>query len=194
MDAHLPAPTGVTDDVVALWRLQAAYADVVTRRAWDELHGLFLPTTAVLVDTVRAPAMTMVGPDELGSFIGGAIERFDYFAFVILNTVVDLDAGGDDEAAGRIFMCEIRHEPAVDEWHNAYGCYQDVYRRVAGRWWFADRRYRSMARTGPTAAVAGLPPGLGPLGPFAAPGPSDAPGEPGASGPADAQVEGRFAG
>lgn len=180
MDAHPPASTstgatGATDDVVALWRLQSAYADVVTRRAWDELHGLFLPTTAVLVDTVRAPATTLVGPGELGSFIGGAIERFDHFAFVILNTVVDLEAGADDEAAGRIFMCEIRHEPEIDAWHNAYGCYQDVYRRVDGRWWFADRRYRSMARTGPTAAVAGLPPDLGPLGPFAPTAPPAAP-------------------
>jgi hypothetical protein len=175
MDAHPDASSRPTDDVVALWRLQSAYADVVTRRAWDELHGLFLPTTTVLVDTVTAPARSLVGPDEFGGFVGAAIERFDYFAFVILNTVVDLDGVRPDEAAGRIFMCEIRHEPAIDGWHNAYGVYQDRYQRIDGRWWFADRRYRSMARTGPTAAVAGLPPGLGPLGPFGPP--AGAPGD-----------------
>lgn len=154
--------TTETDDVVALWRLQAAYADVVTRRAWSELHDLFLPATAVVVDTVTAPARTFVGPDEFGAFVAAAIERYDHFAFVILNTVVDVDPPGD--ARGRIFMCEIRHEAATDAWHNAYGVYEDTYRRVDGRWWIADRRYRSMARTGPVPAVPGLPPGLEPLG------------------------------
>ena len=151
-----------TRDVVALWRLQSAYADVVTRRAWSELHDLFLPTTTVLVDTVTAPARTFTGPDELGGFIGAAIERYDYFAFVILNTVVDVDGEADDghTASGRIFMCEVRHEAAGDAWHNAYGVYQDRYRKIDGRWWFAERRYRSMARTGPVPAVPGLPPDL----------------------------------
>jgi hypothetical protein len=159
----MPEPT---DDVVALWRLQHAYADVVTRRAWPELHDIFLPTTTVVVDTVTAPARTITGPDEFGRFVGGSIERYDHFAFVILNAVVDVEARADpDSATGRIFMTELRHESeaeAGDGWHNAYGLYQDDYRRVDGRWWFAARRYRSMARTGPTPAVLGLPPDLPP--------------------------------
>jgi hypothetical protein len=32
---------------VAITRLYADYADVVTRRAWDELEALFLPETVV---------------------------------------------------------------------------------------------------------------------------------------------------
>jgi hypothetical protein len=39
------APPTETDDVVALWRLQARYADVITRRAWPELGDLFRPDT-----------------------------------------------------------------------------------------------------------------------------------------------------
>lgn len=156
----MPDPTA---DVVALWRLQHAYADVVTRRAWPELHDLFLPTTTVLVDTVTTPARTFTGPDELGGFIGAAIERYDHFAFVILNAVVDVETPTDpDTATGRIFMTEIRHEAATDDWHQAYGLYQDDYRRVDGRWRFAARRYRSLARTGPVPAVPGLPSDLPP--------------------------------
>jgi hypothetical protein len=151
-----------TDDVVALWRLQSRYADVITRRAWPELTELFLPDTTVHVDTVTAPARTFVGPGAFGEFVAGAIARFDHFTFVILNTVVELD--GPTDARGRIFMCEVRHDEASDTWQNAHGVYQDRYRQDAGRWWFAERRYRSLARTGPAGEVLGLPPDLPPLG------------------------------
>ena len=159
------AASSETDDVVALWRLQSRYADVVTRRAWSEMGELFRPDTTVHIDTVTAPARTTTGPDEFAAFVAGSLERFDHFAFVILNTVLDVAVGGDPDAAeGRIFMCEIRHETALDMWHNAYGVYSDRYRRIDGRWWFAGRRYRSMARTGPESVVLGVPAGLGPLG------------------------------
>jgi hypothetical protein len=144
-----------TDDVVALWRLQARYADIVTRRAWPELRAVFRPDTLVEVDTVTNPVRTFVGPDEFGAFVAGAIERFDHFAFVILNTVVDVVS--DTEATGRIFMCEVRHDRELDTWPIAHGRYEDSYARVDGRWWFTQRRYRSMARMGPDAAVFGLP-------------------------------------
>ena len=65
----------------------------------------------------------LTGPDALGAFIETAIERFDHFSFVILNTVVDVDA---DTARGRIFMCEIRHDTASDEWTIAHGLYRTV--------------------------------------------------------------------
>src|SRR5205814_5584353 len=97
-----------TDDVVSLWRLQAQYADIVNRRAWPELHEVFRPHTRVDVDTVTSPARTFIGPDTFAAFVADAIERFDHFEFVILNTVVDI--ASDTQATGRIFMCEIRHD------------------------------------------------------------------------------------
>lgn len=143
--------TRETDDIVALTRLQSQYADVISRRAFAELHQLFLPDTEVHVDTVTAPVRVFVGPEVFGEFVAGALERFDHFVFAILNATVELD--GDDHATGRMFMCEIRHDPAADEWPLAHGLYQDTFRRVDGRWWFETRRYRSMARTGAGAAV-----------------------------------------
>jgi len=155
-----------TDDVVALWRLQSRYADVVTRRAWPELQEIFRPDTAVHVDTVTRPAFTVTGPEDFGAFVAGAIERYDHFTFVILNTVVDVGGPDDppDEARGRFFMCEVRHDRDSDSWQNAHGVYEDRYRRVDGRWWIAERRYRSMARTGPGGTILGLPPDLPALG------------------------------
>lgn len=144
----------LTDEVVALWRLQARYADVISRRAFAELADLFRSDAVIDIDTVTRPERRIVGPADLGAFVGSAIERYDHFTFVILNTVVDVDG---DEATGRIFMCEVRHERAGDSWQNAHGVYQDRYVRVDGRWWIAARRYRSMARTGPGGDVLGLP-------------------------------------
>lgn len=151
-----------TEDVVALGRLQSRYADVVTRRAWPELREVLLPDAPVHLDTVTAPRRTLVGPDELAAFVAPAMERFDHFTFVILNSVVECTA--PDEAVGRLFMCELRHDAASDTWPNAHGLYQDRYRRRDGRWWIAERHYRSLARQGPEGVVLGLPDGLGPIG------------------------------
>ena len=156
------AGPGETDDVVAIWRLQARYADLVSRRAWSELSDLFLPETAVHLDTVTAPARTLVGPEAFADFVGPAMARFDHFTFVILNTVVEIEP--PDAARGRIFMCEVRHDAASDTWEDVHGLYQDRYRRVGEQWRIAERHYRSLARRSPGGAVLGLPEGLGPIG------------------------------
>jgi len=145
---------------VAIQRLQSAYADVITRRAFGELEGLFLADCVVTVDTVTRPPFRFVGPQEFGDFVGAAVERFDHFEFVIQNSVIDL--GHDlDRVTARIHMCEIRHDrdadpvnaDPADGWSRAYGRYHDTYRRVDGRWWFAERSYRSRARTGIDAVI-----------------------------------------
>jgi SnoaL-like domain len=146
-----------TADVVALWRLQATYADIVTRRAWPELDTVFLPDVRIEVDTVSAAALHFVGPAQFIDFVGPATDRFDHFEFVILNTVVEVSG---DTARGRIFMCEIRHSQTDDEWSTAYGLYQDRYRRLDSTWWIADRHYRSLARTGVNQGFFGIPAGL----------------------------------
>ena len=136
-----------TIDVVAISRVQAAYADVVTRRAWAELRGLFRPDAPVEVDTVTSAPIRLTGPDEIGAFIAGAIERFEFFEFVILNSHVITRVGGDvDAARARLYMCELRQEASTGQWSNAFGIYHDDYVRLDGRWWLARRRYQSLAR------------------------------------------------
>jgi hypothetical protein len=120
-----------------------------------------LPDAVVEVDTVTTAPRRLVGPSEFAAFVGPATDRFDHFEFVILNTVVDVES--HESARGRIFMAEIRREAATGEWSTAYGLYQDGYRKVDDAWWFADRRYRSLARTGPDSGVFGIPDGLPPL-------------------------------
>lgn len=139
-----------TDDYVAIRRLQNAYADVVTRRAWAELPGLFVPDAPIEVDTRGGDPLTFAGGQALGDFISVAMARFEFFEFVILNTVIEIGVGGDgDAAAGRMYMCELRTEVESGEWTNAFGVYHDRYCRRDGSWRFERRRYHSLARTHP---------------------------------------------
>lgn len=153
--ANEPANDPIAETVayVAIERLIAAYADIVTRRAWPELEDLFVPDAPVHVDTVTNPVIELVGAKAVGEFVGAAIERFDFFEFVVLNRHVEIAGNGDgdgddDRARGRMYLCELRQEAATGHWTNAYGVYHDEYRKQDGRWRFAERRYQSLARTG----------------------------------------------
>ena len=150
----------LTDDVVAIGRLNAAYADVITRRAFVELGDLMLPGCSVHLDLVSAPARTLAGPEALAGMLRSAMDRFDHFMLVIRNSVVETDVdecGVVERATGRMFISEIRHDRSTGAWEETHGMYEDDYLRVDGRWWFAERHYRSLARNANGAVVLGLP-------------------------------------
>lgn len=130
-------------------RLQHAYADVVNRRAWPELEHLFTPHAPVVIDRREGDPVRVVGGTELGRFIGEAVERFEFFEFVILNAHIVFPEGPlAGTAVARLFMCELRQERAGGRWTEAYGLYHDRYVFESGRWRFAERRYHSLARHG----------------------------------------------
>jgi hypothetical protein len=139
-----------TLDYVGIFRLQASYADAVSRRAWPDLDDLFVVDAAITVDTVTGAPIEAVGAGGIGGFIAGAIERFEFFELVILNVHV-LPHAGDasaDTRRSRTFTCELRQEVASGHWTNAFGVYHDEVLRLDGRWRYARRRYQSLARTG----------------------------------------------
>ena len=146
-----------TIEYTALRRLQNAYADVVTRRAWPELGELFLPDAVIDVDTRRGEPLQLNGPRALGTFIGDSIERFAFFEFVILNTHIEIDVAAGT-ATGRMYMCELRQDRDSGQWTNAFGLYQDRFTRRDDRWWFEHRQYHSLARTAPATEVFSFPP------------------------------------
>ena len=47
-----------------------------------------------------------------------------------------------------MYIWELRHDPVTGR-SNAYGLYRDEYARIDDQWWFAGRRYQSLARTLP---------------------------------------------
>ncbi len=135
-----------TVDEVAIRALIAAYADVVNRRAWSELDGLFIVATPIHIDLRDRPPIVLAGPAALGEFIGDAIERFAFFEFVALNVHVELRTRGSvNHATVRTYMCELRqdHDGAFSR---AFGLYQDQMVRWETGWRFAQRHYQSIAR------------------------------------------------
>ncbi len=76
-----------------------------------------------------------------------AVDRFEFFEFVIFNTRVYLNHDGDPDAAvGRMYMSELRQDHAEHRWSQVYGVYHDHFRRIDGQWWFVARNYSSLAR------------------------------------------------
>jgi hypothetical protein len=139
-----PAELRATVDEVAIRGLIATYADVVNRRAWGELHDLFLADAPLLLDLRDRPAAELTGPGAVGDFIDGAIARFAFFEFVALNVRVLRDAD-PDRARVRTFMCELRQDHDGSP-SRAFGLYQDDVVRTTAGWRFARRHYQSMGR------------------------------------------------
>lgn len=135
-------------DQAAIRHLHAAYGDAVTRRAWDELVPLFRPDCPITIDLRDGRMIEHVGPQAIGAFIAGSIERFEFFEFVPLNAVVTVDG---ETATGRLYMCELRQDADSHRWTNAFGLYLDTFVRRDGSWQYASRNYSSLARTSPDA-------------------------------------------
>ncbi len=139
---------------VALRRLQNRYADIVTRRAWPELAEIMRPDCVITVNLLDR-AIEFNGPEAVGDFIGEQLQQFDFFEFVILNTVMEIDAEAGN-AGARIYIQEARSLQGGSR-SDTFGVYHDRFDRDAdGRWWFARRLYQSYARTNPPGEQAGL--------------------------------------
>ena len=139
-------PGGEARAYLELQRVQSRYADVVTRRAWGELADFVRADCPIVVD-VRHTQFQLTGPAEYGQFIARQIERFSFFQFVLLNTVLRIDAERG-VAAARVYMQEIRQNVSDGRRTDAYGLYHDrLELGDDGRWWYARRHYRSFART-----------------------------------------------
>ena len=142
-----------TDDYIAITRLQGAYADCVTRRAWAELEGLFRPG-ATLVASSGHDATTVEGPEAIGALIDAAVRHLDVIFFTNLNTTIQLYPDGDrSQAHGRTYIRELHFTRKGVTAKEIYGVYLDRYVCVDGRWWFGARAWHALARTAPELTV-----------------------------------------
>ncbi len=149
-----------TDDLgrlaaeVAIRSLQSRYGDAVTRRAWDEVAGMFAPGCPVSLDLRDGVARHLEGGRAVADFIASAIERFTFFAFTIVNSAVTV--GDSESGAARLYIQELRHD-AGRHWTVAYGLYEDRYAIVDGTWRFTRRDYSSLARTADEGGMRSFP-------------------------------------
>lgn len=134
-------------DFVAIQRLQASYADIVTRRAWAELKRIFLPDVTLQIDKREGAPLLLQTPEAIGEFIRTSIEPFDFFEFVILNSVVELGSPGTGRATARMYIAELRQSREGGRRSNVFGLYRDAFIKQGEEWWFEARTYRSAART-----------------------------------------------
>jgi hypothetical protein len=140
-DARLAEALDYTD----IRRVQNRYADIVTRRAWAELHDIMRPGCRLELN-LGDRELAYEGPQAIGDFIGDQLTQFEFFEFVILNTVIEIDVDAG-VAGARMYMQELRQNVDDGRRTNAYGVYHDRFERHDGAWWIARRRYGSFSRT-----------------------------------------------
>jgi len=135
---------GSFEDQQRIRDLQSRYADICSRQKFDELPTLILPDANIRLD-LRGRSLDFTGPEEIGDFIAASIEPFDFFQFLIRNSVVDVDESGET-ASGRLWMSELRHVRETGQWSTIFGLYHDQYVNVDGEWMISARQYHSLAR------------------------------------------------
>ena len=139
------SPIEETIDYIAIQRLHASYADIVTRRAWHELSYIMLPTCSLNLN-LGDREFSVIGPESIGAFIGEQLEQFSFFEFIILNSVILIDDDGA-RAGARMYMQEARQNVSDGRRTDAFGVYHDRLEKHDGKWWLAKRVYGSYSRT-----------------------------------------------
>lgn len=129
---------------LALMRLQRAYADIATRRAWPEITSLAIPDARFSFDIRSGRVIEVIGAEALGEFGARSTDRFSFYEYVPLNTVVTISTTGT--ARGRSYSLEVGEDRDTREWINFYGLYHDDYVLFDGTWRFARRQYQTLAR------------------------------------------------
>jgi hypothetical protein len=136
----------VDDDALAylaIVRLQHAYADIATRRAWPEIASLALPDARFSFDTRSGRVIEIVGAAAFGEFGGKSTGRFSFYQYLPLNTIVTISGA---TARGRAYSLEVGEDGETREWIQFYGLYHDDYVQLDGAWRFARRQYQTLAR------------------------------------------------
>ena len=128
---------------LAIMRLQRAYADVATRRAWPEIASLAIPDARFSFDTRSGRVIEVIGAEAFGEFGAKATGRFSFYQYVPLNTVVTIST---TTARGRSYSLEVAEDRDTREWINFYGHYHDDYVLFDGAWRFARRQYQTVGR------------------------------------------------
>jgi SnoaL-like domain len=137
----------MTDDsraYLAVMRLQRAYGDISTRRAWNELPSLATPDAQFVFDTRSGRVFEIDGAAAFVEFGARMTASFTFYEYIPLNFVVNFGPGSS--ARGRSYSLEVAEDRDSGDWLSFYGIYDDEYAMFEGAWRFARRRYRTFGR------------------------------------------------
>jgi SnoaL-like domain len=135
----------VCDDptYLAILRLQRAYADISTRRAWSEMSSVAAADARFIYHT-QSGVIEVQGADQFAGMGDQTAQRFSFNMLFPINSVVTECSGG--RAKGRCYFFELAELKDSTEWLEVYGVYEDDYTQQEGGWRFSRREYRPLAR------------------------------------------------
>lgn len=145
----------LVEDQLEIAQLRARYCHLLDERRWDEFVALFT------ADGVFEGLEAVSGHQALRAFFGERVPKLaeDFWHFCT-NGTVEIDG---DVATGRISMEYLSVTDGVS--FVSAGHYDDVMRRVDGRWRFAARRITFYFLSPLSEGWAGRPfPGRAPTG------------------------------
>jgi len=145
------------DDVLAIHRVVADYADAVCRRDADAFAATWTEDCRWFLSGGRASE----GREATLALWREAIERYPWVAQVVTGCRVELEEGTTTASAGTYILELNRLLDGSGALH--LGHYADRFRKVDGRWLIAERRLHLLYR-GPLAPGDVVPfPGSAPL-------------------------------
>lgn len=137
--------TNDNDAYISIMRLHRAYADISTRRAWDEVASITTPDVRWHYVLLSGRTLECHGPAEYVQFHLEVNPRFSFFQQIPLNFVVDI--GSDGTARGRSYVLEVAEESDTGDWINFYVVFRDEFAIFDGTWRFSRRNARTWRRT-----------------------------------------------
>jgi len=136
------SPAVDAETYASIEQLQHAYADVVTRGAWDETANLLTPDAHIRFATSSGAVFEVDGAEAFAEF-GARMTGVLFSQYIPLTFVVSFTPEGGLE--GRTYSLEVIENDA-GEWVESYSVYEDAYALTDAGWRFARRSHRTVKR------------------------------------------------
>ncbi|KAK4946776.1 hypothetical protein LTR10_014278 [Elasticomyces elasticus] len=129
-------------DERSIRNLVARFANATAPVNYDAFAQLWLPSEEIQATwSLSEPfAMSASGVTDIVAMLDKLLAERDFFVQMVHSGVVTLDG---DRATGRWICHEVAKGPG-ETYYNNYAVYEDWYRKLDEKWYFARRDYKYM--------------------------------------------------
>jgi hypothetical protein len=155
MTSDQSPPTGVDAlvEIEAIKRCKYHYLRCLDQKRWDDLSGCLLPDCTAAYSGGR---YSFSGRDEIVQFLERSMGREDFLSSHRC-THPEIDLQSPVDATGTWALDDTVIIGEYDLIVHGAAFYEDVYRKVDGRWYLAHTGYRrSFEQLIPRASIAGM--------------------------------------